>query len=135
VTTWDPQVGDFAVDLKVRTFERDRLGRIVTVRQVTPTLVVTSDGERYNRKTMRPVTQPISARELASPTDVRVLTAQSREHLSGVAETARNLSIVPLRQPYEALLALEQIIMAAKIAHGAVSELMAEADYRKQARP
>jgi hypothetical protein len=132
---WIPQVGDLAVDLRVGTFERDRLGKAITVTKVTPSLVTTSDGERYNRFSLRPVTQPTSARELASVTDVRVLTARGREHLSGVAETARNLSTVPLRRPDEALVALEQIIMAAKVAHHAVSELMAEADYRKQARP
>jgi hypothetical protein len=121
---WIPQVGDLAIDLRVGTFAKDRLGKTVTVTKVTPSLVTTSDGERYNRFSLRPVTQPSSARELASVTDVRVLTVQGCGHLSEVAEVARNLSTIGHRRPDEVLVALEQIIMAAKVAHGAVSALM-----------
>lgn len=135
MTTWTPQVGDLAVDLRVGTFARDRVGETVTVETVTPTLVVTSNGYRYSRQTLRPVVQPTSARELASVTDVRVLTARAREHLSGVATTAINLSTIGHRRPDEVLVALEQIIVAARVAHGAVSALMADADHPKRARP
>jgi hypothetical protein len=126
---WIPQKGDLAVDLRVGefTFAKDQVGETVTVTKVTPSLVTTSDGERYNRFSLRPVTQPTSARELASVTDVRVLTARAHDHLAAVANTARNLSTVPLRRPDEVLIALEQIIMAAKVAHHAVSTLVAEA--------
>jgi hypothetical protein len=134
-----PQVGDQAVDLRLakRSYELNQCGDVVTVKAVMTTIVLTSDGERYNRASLKPVTEGrFSNRELVPFSDVRVLVVQARERLAEVATLADNLAKLPEhRTPEDILAGLARIIMAASEARRQVVEIMREASKTEQESP
>jgi hypothetical protein len=134
-----PQVGDLAVDL--RTNGRPggvpmRIGATVTVKAILTTIVLTSDGERYNRGSLKPVSEGrYSDRTLVPAGDDRVLIVKGREHLETLAGTVTNLAKLDHRKPEDIVQALAQIIVAAGLSRRAVIELMAGASRTEQESP
>jgi hypothetical protein len=126
-----PQKGDSAVDL--RTNGRaggppDRVSADLTVERVTATLVITSDGERYNRERLHPVSEGrYSDRELTRPTDPRVLAIRARLLLAGVAQRAERLNALEHKDAVEVMGALATIIREADRARQEVATLLADA--------
>ena len=130
-----PQVGDAAVELyrAKRAGEADRASAPVTVRDITATLVITSDGEKYNRDRLFPVTEGrYSARVLLSTGDAQVLIAQGRALLRSVAQSTDNLAALDRRTPEDCVGALAAIITAAHNARAELLKLMADASRLEQ---
>jgi hypothetical protein len=130
-----PQKGDLAVDLRKAkySYDKDRCGGTLTVTRITATLVITSDGERYNRERLHPVREGrYSDRELVPATHPRVLVIRGREHLTALAETTRNLAALDFGKPEDIVAALSQIGLAATVSRRAVIDLMAEASRIEQ---
>jgi hypothetical protein len=128
-----PQVGDAAVDLRKTKGGRNLCGEVVTVKDITTTLVITSDGERYNRARLHPASEGrYSDRELVPATDPRVLVVKSHEHLDAVAQLAVNLSRLDYRRPEDVVASLAQILGAAHMSWREVIALMREASRAEQ---
>jgi hypothetical protein len=134
-----PQAGDLAVDLRTNgraNGRPDQVGQTVTVKNVLTTIVITSDGERYNRSTLKPITEGrYSGRQLVPASDNRVLVVRARSQLSEVAATAGNLAELDHRKPEDVVTALARISRAAYEAHRAVIDLMADASRTEQESP
>lgn len=130
-----PQVGDLAIELRrsAHTADRDKVSTPVTVKNITATLVITSDGEKYNRERLFPVAEGrYSARELRPVSDVRVLTAQGREQLAVIAQTVANLARVDYQTPEDCVTALAVAIGEAHDARARLLRLMREASRLEQ---
>lgn len=130
-----PQVGDRAVELRRSSSAtvRDQAGPPIAVKNVTATLVITSDGEKYNRDGLFPASEGrSSARKLMPASDVQVLTAQGREVLSAVAANAFNLAQVAHRTPEDCVAALAIIIGEAHTARAKLLRLMLDASRAEQ---
>lgn len=134
-----PQVGDRAVDLRTNgrpNGRPDRAGDVVTVKAITASMVLTSDGERYNRASLKPVSEGrYSDRQLVPPSDLRVLVVRGRAHLVEVARLADNISKLDHDAPEDILAGLARIIMAASDARRQVVEIMREASKTEQESP
>jgi hypothetical protein len=133
-----PQVGDKAVDLRApaAAHKFGRCGDVVTVSRITQTLVITSDGERYNRERLHPVSEGrYSDRQLVPFGDPRVLVVLGREQLVGVAKLADNIAKLDHKAPEDVLAGLARIIMAASDARRRVIEIMREASKTEQESP
>lgn len=132
--TW-PQVGDPAVDFRRgrRSYERDRAGKDVTVSRLTQTMVITSDGERYNRGTLKPVSEGhYSDRELVPAYDPRVLAVRARDELAEVARQITNLAAIEHKTAEDVVGALAQAMGAANDGRRSVLALMREASAMEQ---
>lgn len=133
-----PQVGDRAVDLRKAkySYDRDRCGATVTVSRITQTMVMTSDGERYNRERLHPVSEGrYSDRVLVPFGDPRVLVVLGRGHLAEVARLADNITKLDHKAPEDILAGLARIVMAASEARRQVVEIMREASKTEQESP
>ncbi len=133
---WEPQVGDLAVDLHRtgKVYDADRIGQTVTVKRVTETLVITSDGERYNRRHLVPVGHDrYAARKLVPANDDRVLCVRGRTHVAELARVVDNLARIDRKDPADHLAALAQIGAAAREAYAAFARELAEASRTEQA--
>jgi GTPase SAR1 family protein len=131
-----PQVGDPAVELRWAMYGQDSCGKTTTVTRVTDTLVITSDGRRYNRKYLQRIGEfACSDRILVPATDPRVLAIKGREHLTALARTADNLARLDHKTPEDVVAALAQLIVAAGVSRNAVIALMAEASRTEQESP
>jgi hypothetical protein len=125
---WRPETGDKAVDLRStgRSFEPDRCGETVTVYRITQTMVITSDGERYSRTHLKPISEGrYSPRQLVRADDDRVLCVRGRRLLAQVASVARNLADLDCKDPADISAALAQIVMAADTARREYADLLA----------
>jgi hypothetical protein len=130
-----PQVGDVAVDLRKAkySYDQDRCGETITVKRITATMVITSDGGRYNRDRLHPVSEGrYSDRVLVPATDPRVLVIKGREHLTALAKMADNLARLDIKAPEDVVAAISQLITAAVVSRHAVIELMSEASRSAQ---
>jgi len=130
-----PQKGDRAVDLRLSQspIGRDAVGPEVTIVNITQTMVVTSDGERYNRTSLRPLAGgPHSPRVLVPLHDRRALTARARTELAAAAGVVTNLTRVEHRTPEQVYAALTQAIVAVDNARRQVVRLMATATRNEQ---
>lgn len=130
-----PQVGDIATDLRRtgKVHEQDRCGSTVTVNRITETLVMTSDGERYNRAGLYPVSEGRhSPRRLVPASDPRVIVVKGREHLRVLARTTENLAKLDHKTPEDVIAAFAQIVLAAGVSRHAVIELMRQATRDEQ---
>lgn len=108
-----PQVGDDAIELRHAhgSATHDRIGVPVTIKKITQTMVVTSNGERYNRDTLKPISEGrYSARTLVQPHDDRVLCVRGRESLEGLARLTSNLAKLEHTAPAEIFAALAQVV-------------------------
>lgn len=124
-----PQVGDLAVEYQASTDPtvRSRAGDTVTVREITSTLVVTSDFTKYDRRWLTPLNEGrYSARTLIPAADPRVLTARGRQHLVELTHLVGNLTMLDHRTPESVVAALAQIITTANESRVALLGLMAE---------
>ncbi len=116
MATWQPRVGDDVVDLRStgRAHDVDRCGPVVQVKTITETLVITTDGEKYSRNYLRPISEGrYSARQLVPARDDRVLCLRGRWHLDQVARVTRNLADLPRTDPADIIAAMNQIITVA----------------------
>ncbi len=132
---WEPQVGSDAVELRHsgKVHEPDRAGEAVQVKRVTQTLVITSDGARYSRAYLRPVSEGrYSDRSLVAATDDRVLCVRGRELLAEVARTATNLAGVERSKPEDVAAALAQLAAAGRDAYARFGQAMAAASRERQ---
>jgi len=127
-----PQVGDLAVDVKATPSGRDRLGSVVTVKGVRLDMLVTSDGEKYDRDELFPYGQPHSAHRLVPLTHDRVLIARGRYLLDELALLTDNLAKLDHRTPDAVAAALAQIVTAAHESRQTLIALMAEASKAEQ---
>lgn len=128
--TWQPKEGDPAAELlsTARPYDSDRVGEPVTVHRVTQTLVITSDGEKYSRNHLTPVSEGrYSNRQLVRANDDRVLCVRGRTLLAGVARVARNLADLDRRDPADITAALAQLVVTADDARRKYAALLAEA--------
>lgn len=135
MATWEPREGDAAIELRHsgKTYEPDRISVPVTVHRVTATMVVTSDGERYNRATLKPVSEGrYSARTLVQPHDDRVLCVQGREVLTVLARTTGNLADVERTDPADVFAAVSQVATTASRAVIHYRALMRDATEAKR---
>jgi hypothetical protein len=111
-----PQVGDEAVEFRAgaRSWEQDSAGSVVRVKTITSTLVITSDGGKYNRDGLFPINEGRqSARRLVPAVDERVLCVRGRRQLGEVARQVENLSRIERKDPMEIVAAFAQIISTA----------------------
>jgi hypothetical protein len=132
---WIPKVDELAVELRHGTFAATQAGRTVTVTRVTPSLIVTDDGERYNRFSHRPYSEgPSSNRELVSASDPRVLVARGHALIGAVAQTAENLAKLDHRSVEDVMAALSEILMSTSVARQSVTQMMTAATAAEQAR-
>lgn len=134
-TTWEPQVGDDAIELRhsTRIHQLDGLSAPVVIRQITETIVVTSDGERYSRKSLTPISEGrYSDRTLVQPHDDRVLCVQGREVLAVLARTTDNLAKVERTDPADVFAALSQVAATASRAVAGYRALMRDATEAKR---
>jgi hypothetical protein len=125
-----PQVGDLAVDYQVpgSAVDHPRAGDTVSIREITSTLIITSDHRKYDRRWMAPLNEGrYSARTLIPATDRRVLTARGRTHLFELARLVENLALIDYRAPEGVVAALAQIMTTANESRVALVALMAEA--------
>jgi hypothetical protein len=117
VAKWEPREGEDVVDLRVNGRPNgvpDQCGPVVQVKTVTRTLVITSDGEKYSRNYLRPISEGrYSARQLVRATDDRVLCVRGRAVLDEMARTARNLADLPRTDPMDIMAALARLVAAA----------------------
>jgi hypothetical protein len=130
MATWEPQVGDDAIELRHsgKVHEADRVSVPVTVQRVTATMVVTSDGERYSRATLKPISEGrYSARTLVPVTDDRVLCVRGREALAELARLTDNLARLDRANPIDFMGAFAQIQGAAEAARKAHVKAMLNA--------
>jgi hypothetical protein len=132
--SWSPQVGAECVDLRSGGPTRAGMcGEVVTVKTVTDTIVVTSDGERYSRVHLAPISEGRhSDRRLVPAHDDRVLCVHGRRMLRDVAQLAANLSAIDRRDPADIVAALAQIATAATGARGRLLGLMQSASRKGQ---
>lgn len=131
-----PQIGDVAVDLRHsgKVGSQDRCGETVTVKRITQTMVITSNGEKYNRERLHPIHEgQYSDRELVPANDPRVLIIKGRQHLTTLADVARNLAEYDHRTPDDIVTALTQLVRAAMDSRTAVLGLIGEASRSEQA--
>lgn len=134
--TW-PQVGDPAVDYRYsRTaWDRERVSESLTVERVTQTMVVTSDGERYSRTHLHPISEGRhSDRTLVPATDLRVLAVRARDRLAEVAQATTNLSKLDHRTAEDVVAALANIVAMADSNRRLVLGLMREATEQEASR-
>jgi hypothetical protein len=134
-TTWEPQVGDDAIELRHShgSTSHDRIGEPVKVHRITDTIVVTSDGERYGRAWLAPLSEgPYSSRRLVQPHDDRVLCVKGREVLAVLARTTDNLAKVERTDPADVFAALSQVAATASRAVASYRALMREATEAKR---
>lgn len=127
--------GDAVVELRraVRVGQQDEVGQPLTVAGVTQTLVIASNGERYRRSDLKPISEGrLSDRVLVPAGDDRVLIARGREKLRGLAATATNLVGVDYAAPADVMAALAQVVVAAQMRRKELGLLMAEATRRAQ---
>lgn len=125
-----PQKGDAAVDYRHARgmVIRERVGEDVTVSNITQTMVITSDGERYNRGTLKPVSEGrYSDRELVPACDPRVLAVRARTELAEVARQVTNLAAIEHKTAEDVAGALSAVMVAAAASRGRVLALMREA--------
>ena len=130
-----PRVGDLAVEYRASAdpARRSRVGDTVAVREVTDTIVVTSDWRKYDRRWMTPLNEGrYSGRRLMPVGDPRVITARGVTHLMGLSHLADNLSLLDHRTPESVVAALAQIITTANESRVALLALMAEASRAEQ---
>lgn len=116
MSTWTPRRGDLCVDLRSsgNSWDPDRCGEEVTVKTVTETLVITSDGERYSRAHLTPISEGrYSSRKLVPAGDDRVLCVRGRTALRQVAQLANNLVGIDHKDPMAYVGALAEISRAA----------------------
>lgn len=137
MTTADrwPQLGDEATEFRAgaRSWEQDSVGPTVRIRQITQTLIITSDGGRYNREGLFPLNEGRqSARRLVPATDDRVLCVLGRRSLAEVARQVENLSRLERKDPMEIVAAFAQIISAAADARRDFISLTAAASRAEQ---
>jgi hypothetical protein len=125
---WEPKVGDPCVELWKRSHGTPYVSAMTTVHRLTSTLVVTADGEKYNRQGLYPIKGGrYSSKSLRSAHDPEVLAARAHDHLLGVARLAENLSLLDRRTAEDYVGALAQIIAKADESRRAVVDLMREA--------
>lgn len=114
---WTPAVGDEVVDLFVNGRPNgvpNRCGPVVQIKTITQNLVFTTEGERYSRSHMKPVSEGrYSARELVRADDDRVLCVRGREVLASVARVAGNLADLPRTDPADITAALARLVVVA----------------------
>lgn len=125
---WEPREGEAVVDLRStgRMHEPDRCGEVVTVKRVTDTLVITSDGEKYNRRHLTPHSEGrYSPRRLVSARDDRVLCVRGRKLLAEVARVAANLAAIDRRDPADIAGALAALTRQADEARRAYADVLA----------
>lgn len=131
-----PQVGDLAVDLWTNgrpNGKPDRAGDVVTVKDVLTTLVITSDGERYARIGLHPISEGrYSARKLVPATDPRVLVVRGRDHLTEMARLTDNLAKLDYKTPEDVVAALMRIVAATMASRNALIGLMRDATRSEQ---
>lgn len=128
IVKWDPQKGDPCVEVWDRSFAGPTIAATTTVHQLTQTLVVTADGEKYNRQGLYPIRGGrYSDKQLRSAHDPKVLAIRARDHLREVARYADNLAKLDRRTPEDYMAALAQIIVKADDSRRAVTALMREA--------
>jgi hypothetical protein len=127
-----PQAGDLAVDVAATARGRDKLGPVVTIKEVADRGILTSAGERYSWHGLRPAGRPNSAHELMPVTADRVLVAKGREHLAALVAVVINLSDLDHRTPESVIVALAQVITTAHESRVALLALMVEASRAEQ---
>jgi hypothetical protein len=130
-----PQLGDSGVDFFAaqQSYQRDRVGSVVTVRTVSETLIITSDGERYNRAGLFPAAQgKYSGRRLVPAGDPRVLAARGRDQLIEVARVVSNLAQIDHRTPEDVVAALARAQVVAHDAWKVVGAMMSAASKAEQ---
>jgi hypothetical protein len=130
-----PQRGDAAVEFRAagRTWEADSIGTPTTIKTITTTLVITSDGARYNRDGLFPVSEGRqSARRLVPPADERVLCVQGRARLRELARQVANLADLERKDPMDIVAAFAQIIAATGQARSEFISLTAAASKAEQ---
>jgi hypothetical protein len=125
---WEPREGEDVVDLRStgKTYDVDRCGPVVQVKTITQTLVITTDGEKYNRLFLTPVSEGrYSSRQLVRASDDRVLCVQGRLTLEAVARVARNLADLPRTDPADITAALARVVNVADQARRSYADLLA----------
>ncbi len=119
-----------AVELRIssRHSEPDRVGGPVVITDVTPTLVITSDGERYNRASLRPIREGrTSPRVLVPPTDNRVLCVEARKMLAELARVADNQAALGFTDPETYVGSLARMVVLSTDAHRRLLALLRDA--------
>jgi hypothetical protein len=110
-------------------WDRDHGGAVISetthVLRTTQTLVITTDGEKYNRQRLYPIKGGrYSSKSLRSAHDPEVLAVRARDHLRGVARLAENLSRLDRRTAEDYVGALAQVVAKADESRKAVIDLM-----------
>lgn len=130
-----PQVGDDAVEFRAaaRTWDTDSIGTPTRIKSITQTLVITTDGAKYNRDGLFPTNEGRqSARRLVPTADPRVLCVQGRVKLREVARQVQNLADLDRKDPMDIVAAFAQIVSAAASARTEYIALTRDASKAEQ---
>lgn len=133
---WEPSPGDPVVDLKVSSgsWDRDRVGPMVTVKTVTTTLVITTDGEKYNRGGLFPIAEGRHSDRVLIPVwDDRAICVAGRLALANIAQLSQNLAALNRTDPADIVAAYNQIAAAATESRGALIDMMRNASRKGRA--
>lgn len=120
------------VEIVQRPGQRPWLTEPTTVQLITPTLIVTADGRKWNITGRWPLAEGRnSGRRLVSVHDDRAILARAREMLNRVAGHATNLRNLPRSGPEDIVADLASIVRAATEARRDITAALIEA---RQAR-
>lgn len=107
-------------------------GAVTEIGRITDTLIITCDGGRYSRQTLRPAGGRGPRTTLHSAHSDEAVTARALQHLVAVSRQAGNLAALEHKTPENVCAALAQLSRAVSDSHSAIRDLMAEASKANQ---
>jgi hypothetical protein len=111
----------------------DHAGELTTIKRITASLVITDDGQRWNREQLHPSHLPsFTSIRLVSARDPRVLVALAQRKIRDIEQQARNLTRLERKTPEQVAEDLLILARAAHDAYEAVREDIAAAQRAQQ---